>query len=287
MNSAKKPNQATGSLSPASDRLVNITRVNHARTGPNATFGEAHYTPGGVCGPRIQRDYQLVILRSGEAHALVDGQKHAFHAGQVSLMLPGRQETVVYTKHRPTHHTWVAVNPAFIPKDLARKLDATPKVLPISDLCARLMDSVMAQKAYKGDAGGEFLDAMGLVMLREYLRTAENAEQNLIAETPVDLALRHMEERLSDPDCLADAAKAAGVTAQHLAKRFRAQVGVPPGRYLWQLRIERATGFLMHSGMTVSEVASRCGFKTVYHFSRMFSKAHGKSPKAFRKGAWG
>lgn len=286
MKTAKKANEAAASLSPASDRLVNITRVNHARAGHHATFGEAHYIPGGVCGPRIQRDYQLVVLLSGEAVATVNGEKRAFRAGQVALMLPGQQELVAYTRDKPTHHTWVAVTPDFVPKDLAKLLAAAPKILATSDLFSRLMDAVTTHPSYKGEAAMAMVDALGLTMLREYLRTAENAAQDLIAQTPVDQAMRHMEDHLGDENCLADAAKAAGVTSQHLIKCFRAQLGVTPGRYLWQLRIERATGFLMHSGMTVSEVASRCGFKTVFHFSRMFREVNGKSPRDFRKGAW-
>ncbi len=286
LSSKKALAKTTPSTSPASDRLVNITRVNHARAGHHATFGEAHYIPGGVCGPRIQRDYQLVVLLSGEANATVHGLKRTFHAGQISLMLPGQQELVAYTRDKPTHHTWVAVKPDFIPRGLAQKLASAPKILPISDLFSHLMETAMSHPTYKGEAGMEMLDALGITMLHEYLRTAENAAQDLVTQTPVDQAMRHMEDHLGDEHCLANAAKVAGITPQHLIKCFRAKLGTTPGRYLWQLRIERATGFLQHSGMTISEVASRCGFKTVFHFSRMFRETHGKSPRDFRKGAW-
>ena len=38
--------------------------------------------------------------------------------------------------------------------------------------------------------------------------------------------------------------------------------------------------------MTISEISQRCGSKTVYHFSRVFSQHHGKPPRAFRQAAW-
>jgi hypothetical protein len=39
----------------------------------NVVFGEVRYEPGGLCGPRIQRDYQLVVLHAGDCHVTVDG----------------------------------------------------------------------------------------------------------------------------------------------------------------------------------------------------------------------
>ena len=34
-----------------SDRLFNLSHVNHARAGHTVVVGEARYAPGGVCGP--------------------------------------------------------------------------------------------------------------------------------------------------------------------------------------------------------------------------------------------
>ena len=278
--------RAMPDAAPTADRLINLTRVNHARAGHHATFGEAHYTPGGVCGPRIQRDYQLVVMLTGEAHAVIDNEKMAFHSGQVALMMPGQHELVSYTKDKNTHHTWVAVHPSYVPHELAVQLKAAPKTLTTSDLFSNLLDMVLTHPSYKGAAAMAFVDAMGIAMLREYLRIAENAEQDMIIETPVDHAIQYMESHLGEDDCLSKAAEAADVTAQHLIKCFRNQLGTTPGKYLWQLRVERATGFLLHSGMTISEVADRCGFKTVFHFSRMFREHHGQPPREFRKTSW-
>lgn len=41
-----------------------------------------------------------------------------------------------------------------------------------------------------------------------------------------------------------------------------------------------------HTGLPVGEVAARCGFKSVYHFSRRVRAQAGLSPKRLREARW-
>jgi AraC-like DNA-binding protein len=40
---------------------------------------------------------------------------------------------------------------------------------------------------------------------------------------------------------------------------------------------------LQHTGLPVGTIADRCGFKTVYHFSRRVKRATGSSPTELRR----
>ena len=50
----------------------NISAINTLRGVPGVVFGDVWYNPGGEAGPRVQRDYQLVIVHLGEARISVD-----------------------------------------------------------------------------------------------------------------------------------------------------------------------------------------------------------------------
>lgn len=268
-----------------SDRLINLTRVNHGRHGVDTVFGEAFYTPGGICGPRIQQDWQIVILLSGSGVSHVGGEVREFAPGQATLQVPGQHETVVYAAESPTHHTWVAVKPEAVPADLSAALHAAPKVIQVSDSLSKIMDMVMAQPRYEGPLNTRWMDHMGLAALLSYLCVTESSS-DLRQQSVVELAIRHMEQHLADAECLATAAMAASVTPQHLARRFQAEIGLPPSEWLWRLRLERASDFLLHSGLSVGEIAQRCGFKTIQHFSRRFLEQFGRSPAKHRRNAW-
>lgn len=269
------------------DPLINLTRVNHARRGRAAVFGEAYYMPGGVCGPRIQRDWQLVILLSGSAVSCVGDERRAMGPGMVTLQVPGQTETVFYDPEHPTHHTWIAIQPEAVGGELASALHAAPKIQRVTDTLNKTMEMVMSQPRYEGAWHEQWIDQVGLNCLIAYLCATEVPVAELRPRSVMDAAVRFMEEHLADENCLGRAAAAASITPQHLARRFQAEVGLSPSEWLWRLRLERAADFLLYSGLTVLEISQRCGFKTVQHFARRFQRQYRQSPARYRREAWG
>lgn len=77
-------------------------------------------------------------------------------------------------------------------------------------------------------------------------------------------------------------AERLGVSRPHLAATFRRTTGRTLHDYLTERRIARARELLHHSELNVGEVASRLGFKTIHHFSRVFKQETGQSPRQFR-----
>jgi AraC-like DNA-binding protein len=55
---------------------------------------------------------------------------------------------------------------------------------------------------------------------------------------------------------------------------------------VWEVRTRRGALLLRETGLTVGEVAFRCGFQTPFHFSRWVRELFGVSPRALRAKAW-
>jgi hypothetical protein len=56
-------------------------------------FGRVIYRPGGYTGPRVQRDYELIILHSGEAVVELDeSPPKPLKIESIALFLPGHHE---------------------------------------------------------------------------------------------------------------------------------------------------------------------------------------------------
>jgi AraC family transcriptional regulator len=97
-------------------------------------------------------------------------------------------------------------------------------------------------------------------------------------------AIRLMEKRISDTTIPnKDLADAGRMSVNGFARLFREQTGYTPHRYLMRMRIEKASGLLHHSGMSIETIASECGFSDRYYFTRIFSNLSGISPAAYRK----
>jgi AraC-like DNA-binding protein len=266
--------------------VKNISLVNTGESPPEVTFGDVWYAPGGAFGPRVQGDYQLVIVLLGEARVWVDGQPQDIPPGSVALLHPGRTERFRFAVRHPTHHTWCAVNPVAVPRPQRRRLARLPIVLPQSRAFDSLMRTAFDIASWREAEGRRMLKVLGLALLDEYIRMAREGGDERDRDTSHERARRWLDQHAAEHDALAGAARAAAITPQHLIRLFRTHYATTPGRYLWRLRVERGAGLLTASGLTVAEIADRCGFKNPFHFSRLLRQMQGLSPRQLRQKAW-
>ncbi len=74
-----------------------------------------------------------------------------------------------------------------------------------------------------------------------------------------------------------------GWSPGHLRARFRRECGMSLGRYLLQMRMNRAAWLLVHTRQRVAEVADDVGYESVFAFSRAFSRQMGMAPRYYRQ----
>ena len=265
--------------------IKNISPINITRSAPGIVFGDVWYNPGGECGPRLQQDFQLVIVHLGEADVSFDDGRCMIPPGSVALMLPGRRELFRFSRKHRTHHTWCALSPVAVPRPLRKRLSGLPPVQPQSLAFELLMKAAFSIRAWRTREGGNMLRLLALALLEEYGRMAKAGPEAAERESPRERARYYLEEHCAEEDCLKGAARAAGITPQHLIRLFRQHYQITPGRYLWQTRVEQGAGLLAATGLTVSEIADRCGFKNPFHFSRLLRQMQGLSPRQLRQRA--
>jgi transcriptional regulator GlxA family with amidase domain len=94
-----------------------------------------------------------------------------------------------------------------------------------------------------------------------------------------DWALEHLHERLD----LARLARHAGVSPRTFARRFRAETGTTPLRWVLSQRVLLARQLLERTDQPVERVAHACGFRTAPNLRRHFTRATGTTPTAYRR----
>ncbi|MEV5238110.1 helix-turn-helix domain-containing protein [Streptomyces cinnamoneus] len=90
-------------------------------------------------------------------------------------------------------------------------------------------------------------------------------------------------DRLHEPLQLADLARHAGMSRRTFTRRFRAEVGLSPGQWLTQQRVDLARHLLESSDLPVSRIAERVGFGTDATLRQRLHAAIGVSPGAYRR----
>ncbi|MFJ8362479.1 GlxA family transcriptional regulator [Streptomyces sp. NPDC093984] len=89
--------------------------------------------------------------------------------------------------------------------------------------------------------------------------------------------------RLDQPLTLADLAAHARMSVRTFARRFNDEVGLSPGRWLIQQRVDRARHLLEASDLPVDRIAAEVGFATGASLRRHLHAAIGVSPTTYRR----
>lgn len=76
--------------------------------------------------------------------------------------------------------------------------------------------------------------------------------------------------------------KICGISYSYLQRLFNEKYGVPPKRYIIQLKINYACDLLRSGLYSVRETAEMSGFDDLYFFSRQFKEYVGMSPKKYK-----
>lgn len=84
------------------------------------------------------------------------------------------------------------------------------------------------------------------------------------------------------PYALDALARDAGVSARHLTRLFRSEIGMTPGQFLESVRLEAAQALLEAGSDPVEEVAGRSGFGSAETMRRVFQQTLGVSPTVYR-----
>ena len=113
--------------------------------------------------------------------------------------------------------------------------------------------------------------------------TAADASRQPIHRSPFDTIRTYIEEHLTDPlICPRSVATACNLSERQFYRVFE-QRGQTFGKFLRQLRLERA-GYLLRSDCAspITEIAYDCGFSSPSYFGQMFRDYFGSSPSEYR-----
>lgn len=88
---------------------------------------------------------------------------------------------------------------------------------------------------------------------------------------------------LSEPLTLASMAKHANMSTRNFSRRFIAETGTPPMRWLRAARVDRARELLESADQNIEQIARQVGLGTRANFRRIFTDFVGIGPKEYRQ----
>jgi transcriptional regulator GlxA family with amidase domain len=172
------------------------------------------------------------------------------------------------------------------------KVDADPIYLRDGDLWTSAgvtagMDLALALVEEDLDRQAALTIARHLVL---FLRRPGNQSQfsaTLMAQQPSRDPLREIQrlilEDVAGEHSVEALAARAHMSPRHLARTFRAQIGVTPARYVERVRLEAARRRLEETSEPIATIAAACGFGTTETMRRVFLRALAVGPAEYRR----
>ena len=97
--------------------------------------------------------------------------------------------------------------------------------------------------------------------------------------------LDYIDSGLSRSIGVRDLAATVHMSPFHFARMFRQTTGRPPHAYITAKRIDQAKHLLANTNLRIVEVAVSVGYQTQAHFTGVFHKFVGVTPRVYRLGA--
>lgn len=90
----------------------------------------------------------------------------------------------------------------------------------------------------------------------------------------------YIEEHYTNTHTVGEVAKKIGIDPSYQSRIFQRFAREKPYQYLVRMKMDHAAE-LLTQGQSVTQAGAAVGFADPYHFSRVFKKTHGLSPKKF------
>lgn len=222
----------------------------------------------------VDMDGHVVRLRPGEALLIPPGAVHGYADAEDAEVC-----WLFCCFHHPDPDAWPGLRgvPVPMPPRLA------------DDVAGMLAEHFLdADRGKRRTAHSQRLVALRLLTALEQLSAAREAGAG--AEAPnadpthafVQRVVAHVRERLAAPLPIAAIARALRVSPGHLRNEFHRLSGCSIGRYIRAARIRQACILLDTTDLGLAEIGRRCGYESIFSFSRAFKADKGIPPTAYR-----
>ncbi|MDI4643574.1 AraC family transcriptional regulator [Cohnella hashimotonis] len=243
---------------------------------------------------KTHNDYDLWFVQSGQAQIRIEGTEYTARAGDVVFFYP----RIPYRAAAP------ADGCRFIYIHFEYGIGAQQAILndfPLSGIIphALIRDEALLFAASFGRATGGVPG--GRLYLKASLTAAiariielhgqdrytgaflsgsapRRSERNLDTLQPI---FQYIDDHLHQPIKMSELAALAGISEKYFISYFKKSLGITPGQYLFQVKMNRARDYIYQRKYTVQQIAGFLGYPDPFTFSKAFRKHYHVPPSKF------
>ncbi|BBI31987.1 AraC family transcriptional regulator [Cohnella abietis] len=269
--------------------------------------------------PRVIYDHEIIYVLKGQCEYTIEGQPYLLQAGDIHLMLPHVRHSCRVPAQQVFHYFAVHFDPIYMGEELDfsaddvylqhdyQRLDRIPDREDLSErpktewgevsfpyvmsarnpkayaALFRRMLKTFADKRYGYQLALRSCLLEVLSLMVSDLAMEKEEERAAPIRSEIAQVINEMELHYSKPLHLEGLAELVFLAPNYLRNLFKQETGRTPVEYLTHIRLGKAKEMLLTEPYTIGEIAEKIGYPDIHHFSKLFKKFEGLSPKHYRE----
>lgn len=245
---------------------------------------------------KTHMDYDLWFIQSGVLKIIINGTEHTANPGDVIFFYPD----VPYTASSPSEDCqFIYVHFDFEIGSQQRILNAfqLSGIIPqerILEEAALFVKSFNASQELNYVPNNRFyIKACLMAVLAKIFEIHHQGQyigtfliENKSIESKKNLqvlqpALTYINQNLNNTIKIQQLAALTGMSEKYFIAYFKKSIGMTPGHYIYQVKMNRARDYLCQKKYTIQQIASFLGYFDTFAFSKAFKKYYSVAPSKF------
>ena len=250
--------------------------------------------------PEYNNSFCISFIRKGFFEYQVFKIDFEMYVGRILLSKPGYEHRTRHINNHPDITVVFEFKPSFLEllkeqykssagwflsnNDLHAVMHASP--IEVEYLHQRIIQFVQS-----GQSNSLQIDEMVIELLNKIFTTmGGTSELTMLTDKfkqlhlgTIERAVEYMQAHFSENISLNQLSQYCFVSPFHFARLFKAVMGIPPHKYLLNIRLQHAKFLLANSSKPVAEIAFESGFQSIEHFATGYRQRFQVSPSQQRK----
>lgn len=244
-----------------------ITNYGYAGLNP-IQFGYENCAPSHSFGPAVRTHWLLHYVVSGMGQFTRNGVTHTIHPGHIFVIPPYQETYYEADAKKPWNYIWIGFTTDItLPDVFSNPVISCPNAGKLFDtmLSCRSMDN--GKSAFLSGCLWQLISIL--------------LEQGTQEFDYIDKALSCMHSEYMHRITIQDIADQLGLDRSYFYSLFSKRMNISPSQYLINLRLTKAAELMIDHGERPSVAAASVGYEDFFHFSKIFKKHYGMSPRNY------
>lgn len=232
----------------------------------------------------IHKDIEIVYMRSGTQHIIIDDTEYEIKQGEAALIFP-EQPHEYYSQQNTENRVEqiiIICSPKFYRNflpDMSSKISKSP-ILVQSQIPADVKYALNAVDWHNSD---NVIFAWILLILSKILENIEIVEKKRLPYDDLSIAIiEYINENFYNPLTLESLAETFYVNKNTVSKIFSEKIKTNFRKYLGIIRAEHAANLIRTTNDNFTTIFEKSGFESQSTFNRVFYDIYKMTPREFR-----